>query len=488
MLDRVWRMGAGVARLGACAALVGVTSMAAPAAGAAEPDYADHPTVGAVGTAAYHGSTAGMRLNARIIDMVTTASGEGYWLLAQDGGVFSYGDARFHGSTGSLTLNEPVRAMAVTASGQGYWFVASDGGVFAFGDAGFVGSIPGVLAPGQRLNAPIVGLVPTASGQGYWMVASDGGVFAFGDAFFVGSLGGQAIPDPIVAFVATATNEGYWMVDRKGVVYAFGDAAALGFLPICAGACTIFGDPDVADAVASADGAGLWALWDDGRVVGAGTARWIDPGDVDLEYGPDQQPVALDVDGDTGFWVASTGQYVERGDPGASTRFELIDGRRWSPCLPITWFHNPANAPPGGRAMFADAFAYFAELTGLPFRYGGETTADPSSNRHPGTVVVGWSFGIPPGGWAQSGSAMSTYGVRRAWGWVELDARQVATRPPTFRPGGFGGIALHEIAHVIGLGHPPTMDRDLLMANAPRGHVGDGDRAGLAHLDDRHGC
>jgi hypothetical protein len=30
--------------------------------------------------------------------------------------------------------------MAATPSGDGYWLVASDGGIFSFGDAGFFGS------------------------------------------------------------------------------------------------------------------------------------------------------------------------------------------------------------------------------------------------------------------------------------------------------------------------------------------------------------
>jgi hypothetical protein len=44
--------------------------------------------------------------------MATTPSGGGYWLVASDGGVFSFGDATFHGSTGSLHINSPVTAMA----------------------------------------------------------------------------------------------------------------------------------------------------------------------------------------------------------------------------------------------------------------------------------------------------------------------------------------------------------------------------------------
>jgi hypothetical protein len=75
--------------------------------------------------------------------MAPTPSGLGYWLVASDGGIFSYGDAPFEGSTGSLVLNRPVVGMAGTLSGLGYWLVASDGGVFAYGNAPFAGSVPG---------------------------------------------------------------------------------------------------------------------------------------------------------------------------------------------------------------------------------------------------------------------------------------------------------------------------------------------------------
>ena len=34
--------------------------------------------------------------------------GDGYWLVASDGGIFSYGNAQFEGSTGKLVLNKPV--------------------------------------------------------------------------------------------------------------------------------------------------------------------------------------------------------------------------------------------------------------------------------------------------------------------------------------------------------------------------------------------
>ena len=79
--------------------------------------------------------------------------------------------------------------MAATPDGKGYWLVASDGGIFTFGDAGFYGSTGNIV-----LNKPIVGMVPTHDGGGYWLVASDGGIFTFGDATFYGSLGASRRP------------------------------------------------------------------------------------------------------------------------------------------------------------------------------------------------------------------------------------------------------------------------------------------------------
>ena len=72
--------------------------------------------------------------------MAATPDGKGYWLVASDGGIFTYGDAAFYGSTGGLTLNRPIVAMAATPDGKGYWLVASDGGIFTYGDAAYYGS------------------------------------------------------------------------------------------------------------------------------------------------------------------------------------------------------------------------------------------------------------------------------------------------------------------------------------------------------------
>jgi hypothetical protein len=111
----------------------------------------------------------------------------GYWLVASDGGIFSFG-APFSGSTGSIRLNQPIVGMAIDPSTSGYWLVASDGGIFSFGPP-FFGSTGSI-----HLNQPIVGMAIDPSAGGYWMVARDGGVFAFGNAQYEGSLPGLNIP------------------------------------------------------------------------------------------------------------------------------------------------------------------------------------------------------------------------------------------------------------------------------------------------------
>ena len=107
------------------------------------------PTAASSATAThrFRGSTGGIRLNQPVVGMAATPSGQGYWLVASDGGIFSYGDARFWGSTGGIRLNQPIDGMAPAPSGRGYWLVAADGGVFTFGAATFDGSATGDISP-----------------------------------------------------------------------------------------------------------------------------------------------------------------------------------------------------------------------------------------------------------------------------------------------------------------------------------------------------
>jgi hypothetical protein len=89
--------------------------------------------------------------------MAATPTGGGYHLVAADGGIFAFGDAPFYGSMGGQVLNQPIVGMATPTpksravsagtttvptppvASPGYWLVASDGGIFSF-DTPFYGS------------------------------------------------------------------------------------------------------------------------------------------------------------------------------------------------------------------------------------------------------------------------------------------------------------------------------------------------------------
>ena len=218
------------------------------------------------GNASFYGSTGGIALNKPVVGMAATPDGGGYWLVASDGGVFSFGDAQFHGSTGGIALNKPVVGMAATPDGGGYWLVASDGGVFSFGDAQFHGSTGGIA-----LNKPVVGMAATPDGGGYWLVASDGGVFSFGDAQFHGSTGGIALNKPVVGMAATPDGGGYWLVASDGGVFSFGDAAFSGSVP----GQGIESRVPIDGLVATPDGGGYWITGSDGSLYSYGDAAFL---------------------------------------------------------------------------------------------------------------------------------------------------------------------------------------------------------------------
>jgi hypothetical protein len=247
---------------GGGAASTGELGEALPDAGGAEGYWlvASDGGIFSYGDARFFGSTGGMRLNQPVVGMAATPSANGYWLVASDGGIFAYGDAGFHGSTGSINLNQPIVGMASTPSGKGYWLVAADGGIFAYGDAAFHGSTGSV-----KLNKPIVGMTATPSGQGYWLVASDGGIFAYGDARFFGSTGSIKLNQPITNMTSTPSGNGYWLIAADGGIFAYGDAAFHG--------SAVGKASGVATTIqATPDGSGYWIMTSTGAVVPAGDA------------------------------------------------------------------------------------------------------------------------------------------------------------------------------------------------------------------------
>jgi hypothetical protein len=149
--------------------------------------------------------------------MVATRSGRGYWLVARDGGIFTFGDAHFYGSTGGLRLHEPIVGITRTLTGKGYRLVARDGGMFSFGDARFYGSLPG-----RGINVTdVVGMARTADGKGYWVAQSNGQVDGFGDAATYRPYNALRC-DPVTAIFSDPVRPGYQLVTRAGTTVEFG--------------------------------------------------------------------------------------------------------------------------------------------------------------------------------------------------------------------------------------------------------------------------
>ena len=170
----------------------------------------------------FYGSTGGIKLNQDIVGMTSSPRRRGYWFVASDGGIFSFGDAPFWGSAaGQATA--PIVGMAALSDSKGYFLFGADGHVYAFGSA--------VLPAGAaafRTGSRVVAGAVNVSGTGIWLAAADGSVFTFGDARGFGSMAGAALNQPIVGMTVTPTGLGYYLVATDGGMFTFGDAKFYG--------------------------------------------------------------------------------------------------------------------------------------------------------------------------------------------------------------------------------------------------------------------
>ncbi|MHB8463612.1 MAG: matrixin family metalloprotease [Acidimicrobiales bacterium] len=421
----------------------------------------------AYGDAAFRGSTGGLALNRPIVGMAATRTGRGYWLVASDGGIFSFGDAVFYGSTGGLALNRPIVGMAATRTGRGYWLVASDGGIFSFGDAVFYGSTGAI-----RLVSPVVGMAVAHGGGGYWLVAADGGVFAFAEAPFAGSAAGD-LSGRAAGLVATSTGGGYWIADAAGRVFPFGDATAVG------DAVGALGAPIV--GMAAQAGPGLRLITSDGASAG------LSPTGVAISPSATPPPP-----GSYSWMIANA--------DGSPVRF--------NPCAPIHYVVNAAEGPANAASLVTGAFARLGAATGITFVSDGSTTEMPTAERPSSQarygagwapIIVAWArpseTDLLPGG--------NTIGEGGSWwvmpeakkiyvtGAVVIDPANTANLLASFGAGSsLGELLLHELGHVVGLGHTPDRSQVMFPTILPLAAAayGVGDLAGLAQLGRSAGC
>lgn len=179
----------------------------------------------------------------------------------------------------------------------------------------------------------------------------------------------------------------------------------------------------------------------------------------------------------------------------------------WDSCSgPITWKFNPASAPSGGLEQVTGSFDRVHLATGLDFVYAGTTDVTPQPS-DPGAsgadIVVGWIGGQT---FAQRhGSAVGVGGaaywrdqrlfngtrVNRAFeGGVVLNAGYNDRLGNGFGSGTtWGDVLMHEIGHVIGLGHVGS-DKQMMFGRitARAARWGAGDLTGFRKVGDTMGC
>ncbi|MFL5767313.1 MAG: hypothetical protein ACJ758_05640 [Actinomycetota bacterium] len=177
---------------------------------------------------------------------------------------------------------------------------------------------------------------------------------------------------------------------------------------------------------------------------------------------------------------------------------------RWDPCEPIHYETNLSGAPQNEFADVQEALRRVTAATGIRFAYDGPTNALPPGVRPAHRVE------IPPG--EQAPPLLIAWLDAEQWQQIGGTDREVALALPIPESDGFyydtgfvavnggqhlfpgfgvgptwGPVILHELGHIMGLGHVPASDE---LMNSEENPIvtdfGKGDLEGLAVLG-RHG-
>lgn len=167
----------------------------------------------------------------------------------------------------------------------------------------------------------------------------------------------------------------------------------------------------------------------------------------------------------------------------------------WDPCEEIRYRVNPADEPPGGRALIERAIARISDATGLAFEDEGDTDERPFPGGlklfgRPDPVVIGWATATEyPELFAQVagvGGAIAQRGgggrLHFVSGGIALDVEAFTDAAVAQQPRVMEAIVLHELAHVIGLAHVSEPMELMFADNTGQIMLGPGDLEGLARL------
>jgi len=199
------------------------------------------------------------------------------------------------------------------------------------------------------------------------------------------------------------------------------------------------------------------------------------------------------------------------GEDGGFTVWERNDDGtpvRWDPCTPIEVVWSPVTAPPGAATDLGETLDRLRDVSGLPLRLVGTTDERPSGSRLPyqperygdrwAPVLVAWADPAQPGlplrdtdrGVAVPVAVGQAGDRTYVTGQVVLNGTRDDLLPGfDDRADAWGATLLHELLHVLGLGH--VDDPTQLMHRYPGSGpvlLGDGDLAGVAEVGPGLGC
>lgn len=192
----------------------------------------------------------------------------------------------------------------------------------------------------------------------------------------------------------------------------------------------------------------------------------------------------------------SDGMHGEAGTGGEGYTFALTQPDGTSP---VTWpctgtipvEVNPLDAPEGYADLVATSVARVNEASGFAFEVVGETQDRGFTGRGPGPVLLGFADESEVSALAgpTAGLGGSVYLRERpgadlvaVGGMVVLDTDVFTDRLPAPNA---EAILVHELVHVLGLGHTDARGELMRATNSGQTQLGPGDLAGLRHLRDQ---
>jgi hypothetical protein len=193
-------------------------------------------------------------------------------------------------------------------------------------------------------------------------------------------------------------------------------------------------------------------------------------------------------------------QFLDRTDQGTPTR--------WNPCQPIHYVVNTTLAPEGSLGDVHEAVRRISDATGIAFVYEGPSDEEASPYREVfqpdrygdrwAPVLIDWvdpdDSDIPFRHDDDVAAAVAVPVIPPTRiedvyvsGWVAVNADD--PNPPGFdQPGQQGPVLLHELGHLMGLGHVDEFGEIMHPSGGGMVDLGPGDEEGLRQLGASQGC